>query len=53
MIENYHAVDSCWQVPVLAMLSPNEVGAMDSFYDEARPIFHWSYHSPYLQASRQ
>lgn len=37
------------QVPKLAMLSPEEVGAMGNFYDEARPSFQWSYHSPYLQ----
>lgn len=22
---------------------------MGAFYDETRPCFHWSYHSPYLQ----
>ncbi|CAM9854120.1 unnamed protein product, partial [Laminaria digitata] len=37
------------KVPILSMLSPSEVGGMDEFYDEARPCFHWSYHSPYLQ----
>lgn len=37
------------QTPKLAMLSPEEIGAMDAFYDETRPCFHWSYHSPYLQ----
>lgn len=37
------------QIPKLAMLSPGEIGAMGAFYDEARPCFHWSYHSPYLQ----
>ncbi|CAM9309198.1 unnamed protein product, partial [Ectocarpus fasciculatus] len=39
------------KIPKLAMLSPEEVGAMDAFYDELRPSYHWSYHSPYLQAS--
>lgn len=35
------------------MLSPDEVGGMGVFYDEARPAFHWSYHTPYLQVSIQ
>ncbi|CAM9252372.1 unnamed protein product [Ectocarpus sp. 12 AP-2014] len=34
------------KIPKLAMLSPEEVGAMDAFYDELRPCYHWSYHSP-------
>eukprot|EP00903_Cladosiphon_okamuranus_P007797 g7546.t1 len=37
------------KIPKLAMLSPEEIGAMGAFYDETRPCFHWSYHSPYLQ----
>ncbi|CAM9540792.1 unnamed protein product [Scytosiphon promiscuus] len=41
------------KIPKLAMLSPEEVGAMDAFYDESRPCFHWSYHSPYLQARKE
>ncbi|CAM9100725.1 unnamed protein product, partial [Hapterophycus canaliculatus] len=41
------------KIPKLAMLSPEEVGAMDAFYDESRPCFHWSYHSPYLQAREE
>ncbi|CAM9438025.1 unnamed protein product, partial [Sphacelaria rigidula] len=35
--------------PKIALLSPEEVGLMDEFYDEKRPCFHWSYHSQYLQ----
>ncbi|CAM9145767.1 unnamed protein product [Ectocarpus sp. 8 AP-2014] len=34
------------KIPKLAMLSPEEIGAMDAFYDELRPCYHWSYHSP-------
>ncbi|CAM9243711.1 unnamed protein product [Ectocarpus sp. 4 AP-2014] len=34
------------KIPKMAMLSPEEVGAMDIFYDELRPCYHWSYHSP-------
>lgn len=26
---------------------------MDAFYDESRPCFHWSFHSPYLQARKE
>lgn len=37
------------QAPRLALLSPDEVGPMDPFYDESRPCFQWSYHSSYLQ----
>lgn len=40
------------QIPKLAMLSPEEIGTMGAFYDEARPCFHWSYHSPYLQVRK-
>lgn len=35
------------------MLSPEEIGTMGTFYDETRPCFHWSYHSPYLQVRQK
>jgi len=41
------------QIPKLAMLSPEEVGTMGPFYDETRPCFQWSYHSPYLQVQEK
>lgn len=45
-----HDTTPTWaQIPKLAMLSPEEIGAMGAFYHETRPCFHWSYHSPYLQ----
>ena len=49
-----HDPSLAWvQIPKLAMLSPEEIGAMGAFYDETRPCFHWSYHSPHLQVPTQ
>ncbi|CAM9456334.1 unnamed protein product, partial [Discosporangium mesarthrocarpum] len=37
------------KAPKLTFLSPAEVGPMNDFYEEKRPVFQWSYHSHTLQ----